>query len=225
MSEILCCVFNYNLNENAERWLDFLSLHYDTCVLDSGSKVKNPRFRLYPNIYYTGMYNEACRLCLEGEYRWLMIITSDITIDADNSLRLVERIETIAKTLNVGLYQPSCDASSRSLNGKHIGNGELRHTAWQEGYFHLINRAVVEAVPFIDPTINQIGCGIDSVLAHKCSLLRRLILIDDSVVIHHPKDKGYNAHKGRVQNRAMQQAMGLTGDYTMVDDEILYANN
>ena len=41
-SDVLICIFNYRHDDNARRWYNILSSHFDTYVLDSGnSKVNN----------------------------------------------------------------------------------------------------------------------------------------------------------------------------------------
>jgi len=58
----LICIFNYRKDENAKRWLNILSPHFDVCVLDSGNTHKESAFIQYPNIYYSGLWNEMKKI-------------------------------------------------------------------------------------------------------------------------------------------------------------------
>ena len=228
--DVLCCVFDHNQHEGAARWADLLSPHFDTVILDSGSTpaCPHPAALHLENVYYSGLMNEAYRLLRERDYRWLMIVTSDIEIDAANAARLVAGMQDIVRTANVGLYQPSC---ALSLHGRALYQsvchytGRLRRVNFQEGWFHLICREVLDAVLPVDVAVNRLGWGVDLALSHAARVGRMLVLVDDRVRVVHPRGSGYNRDAAKEQMR--RWLAGLPGytsprHFRPLKDEIRY---
>lgn len=202
---ILCCLFNHDRNENAIFWADRLSPHFDCVILDSGSTPPCPHKDtvLFPNIFYAGLMNEAARLCKEGGYEWLMIATSDLEIDDSNMQRLIDSMKKLQDSKNVALYQPSCRWSFRGRSLPHSlchFTGGIRNVNYQEGWFHFMRADLLSENIFpIDTDINSIGWGIDLALCHIARLRKQLVLVDDSILVLHPKGRGYD------RNEAMKQ--------------------
>lgn len=204
MDKVLCCIFNYNENEKSIEWWKRLSPHFDTVILDSGSNppcLHEGALNL-PNIFYSGLMNKAYELLKEKGYRWLMIVTSDIEISDKHTARLVERMKFILTTSNVGLYQPSC-AWSRRGRAHHQSmchfTGRMRCVNFQEGWYHMVCREVLDEIMPVDTSINLLGWGIDVALSHIARVQRRLIVVDDKVRVLHPKGTGYNRDKAAKQ--------------------------
>ena len=230
IQDVLCCVFDHNQHEGAARWADLLSPHFDTVILDSGSTppCPHPAALHLENVYYSGLMNEAYRLLRERDYRWLMIVTSDIEIDAANAARLVAGMQDIVRTANVGLYQPSC---ALSLHGRALYQsvchytGRLRRVNFQEGWFHLVCREVLDAVLPVDVAVNRLGWGVDLALSHAARVGRMLVLVDDRVRVVHPRGSGYNRDAAKEQMR--RWLAGLPGytsprHFRPLKDEIRY---
>lgn len=204
---ILCCVFNHNENEGACAWADRLSGHFDTVILDSGSvpACSHPLAVHLDNVYYSGLMNKAYELLLEKGCRWLMIVTSDIEIDDGNCSRLISAMRDISRTINVGMYQPSCRLS---LHGRALYQsmchytGRMRRVNFQEGWFHLVCRELLDKVLPVDCSVNRFGWGIDLALSHFARINRMLVIVDDRVKVVHPKGTGYNRDKAYAQMRA-----------------------
>ena len=228
--DVLCCVFDHNQHEGAARWADLLSPHFDTEILDRGSTpaCPHPAALHLENVYYSGLMNEAYRLLRERDYRWLMIVTSDIEIDAANAARLVAGMQDIVRTANVGLYQPSC---ALSLHGRALYQsvchytGRLRRVNFQEGWFHLVCREVLDAVLPVDVAVNRLGWGVDLALSHAARVGRMLVLVDDRVRVVHPRGSGYNRDAAKEQMR--RWLAGLPGytsprHFRPLKDEIRY---
>lgn len=196
-SEILCCVLNHNRSEMAIGWWKRLSPHFDCVILDSGSNPPcvHEGSVILPNIYYSGLMNEAAKRCAEGGYKWLMIVTSDIEIDEANTSKLVDAMKTVAKTVNVALYQPSC---RWSLRGRALPQsmchftGRMRSVNFQEGWFHMMRADLAAELFPIDVNINLFGWGIDLALSHLARIRKQLVIVDDNVKVLHPKGTGYN---------------------------------
>ena len=228
--DVLCCIFDHNQHDGAARWAELLSPHFDTVILDSGSTpaCPHPAALHLENVYYSGLMNEAYRLLRERDYRWLMIVTSDIEIDEANASRLVAGMQDILRTANVGLYQPSC---ALSLHGRALYQsvchytGRLRRVNFQEGWFHLVCREILDAVLPIDVEVNRLGWGIDLALSHAARLGRMLVLVDDRVRVVHPRGSGYNRDAAKEQMRRWLDSLpGYTSPrhFRPLKDDIRY---
>lgn len=200
--KILCCIFNHDQNALAIRWWERLSPHFDTVILDSGSEppCRHEGVVTLPNVFYSGLMNEAYRLLCERDYRWLMIVTGDIGIDDANAAKLVAAMQDIAGTVNVGLYQPSCawGIHRRALYQSlcHF-TGRIRKVNFQEGWFHLVCREILDEVLPIDLELNRLGWGVDLALSHFARIKKMLVLVDDRIRVVHPRGSGYNRAAAR----------------------------
>lgn len=229
---ILCCVFNYNSNDAACAWADRLSGCFDTLILDSGSNppCPHPLAVHLDNIYYSGLMNKAYELLLERGCRWLMIVTSDIEIDDANTARLIRAMQDISKSVNVGLYQPSCRLS---FHGRALPQsmchytGRMRKVNFQEGWFHLVCRELLDYLMPIDCSLNRLGWGVDLALCHFARISHKLIIVDDRVRVVHPKGTGYNRDKALAQMRAWHATInGYTSPrhFRPLKDKIEYSS-
>ena len=206
-NEVLCCIFNHNENEKAVRWYELLSPNFDTLILDSGSEpaCAHPGAVTLPNVYYSGLMNKAFELLLERDYRWLVVLTSDVEIRRKDAERLCEALRMISRSTNVALYQPSC---RWSLRGRALPqslchfSGRIRRANFQEGWFHLVRRDVLEEIMPVDTSLNRMGWGIDLALSHVARIKGLLVLIDDRIRVLHPKGTGYDRDAALAQMRA-----------------------
>lgn len=211
-NDVLCCIFNHNENEKAIAWWNRLSPYFDTVILDSGSDpvCEHPSSVTLPNVYYSGLMNEAYRLLVERDCRWLVILTDDIEMSEKDTPRLCEAIRRLTSSDNVALYQPSC---RWSLKGRALPQsmchftGRIRNTNFQEGWFHLVRRDVIEKIMPIDTTKNRMGWGIDLLLCHIARTMGLLILVDDTIRVLHPRGTGYN------RDLAVEQMRRWLADY------------
>ena len=73
-NKILFCIFNYRRDENAKLWKQELSKHFDVVVLDSGNDHVEPEFVQFPNIYYSGLFNQMKNYSSKKEYNNLSAI-------------------------------------------------------------------------------------------------------------------------------------------------------
>ena len=204
--KILCCILNYNQNEKAIAWCQRLAPHFDCLILDSGS---NPPCRHehavnLPNIYYSGLMNEAYRRCEEGGYGWLMVVTSDIEIDEENTAKLVQAMKKVSRAKNIAMYQPCCRWSrrGRALHQSmcHF-TGRMRCVNFQEGWFHLVRADIAARLFPVDTRLNLFGWGVDVALCHFARISGDLIIVDDGVKVLHPKGTGYNREEAMRQMR------------------------
>lgn len=229
-NKILCCVFNHNDNEKSSAWADRLSPYFDTVILDSGSNpiCTHPLSVTLPNVFYSGLMNKAYELLCERGYRWLMIVTSDIEIDDVNMKKLVAAMKDMTNTVNVALYQPSC---RWSLKGRALHQsmchftGRIRKVNFQEGWFHLVCREILDDVLPMDVNVNLFGWGVDLALSHYARIRKMLVLVDDRVRVLHPKGTGYNRDKALLQMREWHKTLpGYTSPrhFRPGKDKIMY---
>lgn len=203
---VLCCIFNHNHNDDAVRWYEGLSPYFETVILDSGSNppCSHTGAMVLPNIYYSGLMNKAYELLKQKGCRWLMIVTSDIEIDSANLTRLVSAMDRISHSTNVALYQPCCKLS---LHGRALPQsvchftGRMRCTNFQEGWFHMVCREILDEVLPIDTDVNKLGWGVDLALSHFARVHKMLVIVDDRVKVIHPKGTGYNRDAALAQMR------------------------
>lgn len=199
---ILCCIFNHNENEKAIMWSNRLSPWFRTVILDSGSNppCDHPTAVNLENIYYSGLVNEAWRLAKEGEYPWVVILTSDLEISEENVPALVRRMEKISWSTNVGLYQPANSRKGTShWHSRYKWPPIIRRRWFQEGWFHMVRVDLLDKICPIDLNVNRLGWGIDVVLSYFSVLSRRLILVDSGVTVEHPAGTGYNREEAERQ--------------------------
>ena len=228
MGKILCCIFNHNKNREASAWAERLRNRFDTVILDSGSNpaCSHPLSVTLDNVYYSGLMNEACRRAAAGGYEWVMIVTSDMEISPENTARLLDAMDMVSKSVNVGLYQPSTAWKGRSLPQSRCHfTGRMRCTNFQEGWFHLVRRDLLEKVCPIDTSLNLFGWGVDLALCHYARVNKLLILVDDRIRVVHPGGTGYNKEEALRQMRAWHATLpGYTSPrhFSPLKEKIIY---
>ena len=188
--EILICIFNYRKDENARRLLNSLSPYFDTVVLDSGNDKVCKDFIQFDNIYYGGLWNEAKKLSEKKDYKYVGIITSDVLIDDKNISLLINKLNWLLTTSNVGVFSVIGDKNGHSNRFQYAEiNGEKFR--YSEGFFQFIKIDVLKKQNYI--TIDKyIGYGIDFVTCFLSNKLGYKSIIDDNIYIYHPNGKGYN---------------------------------
>lgn len=195
-NKVLCCIFNHNKNDNSISWLEKLSNHYDTFILDSGSDepINDERVIKLDNIYWGGLYAEASKLMESGNYEWLLVICDDILIDDDNFNKLIFSIDNVIDTSFVGMYQPSTLKSSHNVWPDNVNKGtnKIRLTSNIEGWMFLVRRDVVKKLSSLGidfSTEMKFGWGVDILLSYYSYKLGYCNIVDDRVIVTHPMDK------------------------------------
>jgi hypothetical protein len=197
-SRIAVYIFNYNLNENAQRLKAIFEPHFPTYIFDSGSNPPCPNAIHYDNIYYGGMFNEAIKKSRSRE--WCCIITSDVQIDDQFVQLLPERMKQIAANPSVGNYQPSCHHAGRSHQyGYNKSTGNFREVPYFEGWFQMFRTSLGFS---LDLSLNRIGWGPDLYLCKRARDRKLKNVVDDAVVVNHPKDTGFSNHEASQQMNA-----------------------
>lgn len=199
--DILICIFNYRHDENARRWKSLLSKYFRTVVLDSGNDKFCPDFIQYPNIYYSGLWNETKRYSSLKKYLWAGIITSDVLIDDENAKKLIDRIKWLKTTTNLGVWSIVGDINAHSNGYVYAKLSDEVYFRCFEGFFQFINTKILSQMDYIDTTINLYGHGIDYLTCFLSDYYGFVNKCDDDIYIYHPKDKGYDRETAKKQQR------------------------
>lgn len=190
---VLICIFNYRHDDNARRWKRLLNCHFRTIVLDSGNDKVCDDFIQYPNIYYSGLWNEMKRYSEMGNYAWVGIICSDVEIDDENLCKLIDRIKWLKTTKNVGVWQPSADKTSKSWLGYNNGTSSYEAVGLLEGWMLFVRSSILWTSQYIDVNKNLYGWGIDNEICRiSTKVFKMLNLRDNYVIVHHSPGTGYS---------------------------------
>ena len=220
-NSILICIFNYRQDENARRWYNLLSPHFETYVLDSGNNKVCEDFIQFPNIYYSGLFNEVKKLSSKKDYKWIGIICSDVIIDDFYIERFINCINWLSMTTNVGMWQAAPDESSRSVHGHITYDCLYQYKKWIEGWMQFTRKDVFDMIPEIDTNINQFGWNIDTVAAVISYYKKLCVLMDNRCKVHHPADRGYPEDSARAQGKAWEKIVLSELNMKKMNDTIL----
>jgi|GEM_PF-1451425 len=201
-TDVLFCIFNHNCNDNSIFWSESFSPWFKTVILDSGSEPPcvHPSAVNLDNVYYSGLMNEAYARAVEGGYKWVVVLTSDLRISEKDIPRLARSISKMSKAVNVGLYQPA-----NSLKGTAHWHSmrkrpyKLRRRRFQEGWFHMVRTDVLGKICPVDTSVNRLGWGLDVALSYYCLKEDLLILVDSRIPVEHPAGTGYNREEAERQ--------------------------
>ena len=200
-SSVLICIFNYKHDENARRWLNLLSPHFETYVLDSGNSNKIDDFVQYPNIYYSGLFNETKKLAEKKKYSWIGIICSDVTIQDDQEELFINCIYWLTTTTNVGIWQAGPSKTSRSVHGHISNDGDYQYKKYIEGWMQFARADIINEIPYINLKENKYGWNIDSVCEIIAYYKKLSVLMDNRCEVYHPAERGYAETPARKEGK------------------------
>jgi hypothetical protein len=207
MHKILAVVGNHNFNENAVVLKAFFSSQFETLLIDSGSRDKHSAFDVcFPNIYYSGLWNEAVKLSLSRSAEWLLFCASDITIDEPNAV--LKYVVEASCNPRIGIYTPSLDPASRAYFQECVfrGSNTLRSVKAIEGFFFLARLEILLPLYPIPSEINLIGNRVDQFACDISFRRGHLNVVDDRWKIFHPpstraSSQEFNAEAERQADR------------------------
>jgi len=201
-SDVFTFIVNYQQNENAIALKKLFTPLTKTYLLDSGSELTSQQAahfdKIFPNIYYSGLYNEALKIFLDSNFKFMLFITSDVTIPSP--VNLIRNIKSVMSDDQVGFYGPV------SFGGVHLwgmpsNTGGIREVPYVEGFCFCAHRRLLLELGMIDTSVNPLGWGIDVAQGYLSNLLGLRVMIDDRVEVMHPKSSGYNRHLANNQMR------------------------
>ena len=193
----LCCILNYNNNENADFLYSEFNKYCKACVLDSDSNNPYPYFENVGNFYYTNLFNKSIEKFKNGNYTNLIIITSDVIIDKD----VIKHLSDIGNNdmNNIGIYNIQSDKNSKDYHNhfdniyKHKLNDDLTYdTNLCEGFLNIYHHDVVMLHENIPLNVNKYGVFITYYSCKISKLLDKKIIVDTKYTLFHPYKKGYD---------------------------------
>lgn len=186
-SSVLAVITNYDFSANADDLKTRLAPLFETFLVD-GSSPTAPRTAdvIVPNLYYSGLWNEAVRLALERRKAWLLFVASDVQISDVNLL--ADCLRDVLKRRSAGIYTPSLRPDSRASYQATIcrDTGRIRECFVNEGFFFLARTRILSRVYPIDLQRNRYGWGIDVMACLHAYRTGHQVLVDDRVTIYHP---------------------------------------
>lgn len=196
-NRILCAIVNHNHNENAKKLRALFSTTFETVVFDSGSKIKEPDFINLPNIYYSGLYNQAYNWAIDKGFDYLLFMCSDVEIEEEEANKMIRNLSTMNLD-HIGVYSPASHGRSHYQCKKKNQQG-LRVVDFVEGFMFLANIKLLKEFSPLSPDKNILGWGIDVVKGYYARKLNLLCVIDDEVTIYHPEETGYSSDEAENQ--------------------------
>lgn len=186
-------IVNHRQNDNALALKELFHPLTLTCLMDSGSELPPQQAlhfdKIYPNIYYSGLYNEALRIFLESDLKLMLFITSDVTVP--DPAALVHNIRSVMSDDRVGLYGPVSTGGVHPW-GMPAHTGGVREVPYVEGFCFSAHRRLLETLGALDTSVNSLGWGIDVALGYISNRLGLRVLVDDRLEVLHPKASGYS---------------------------------
>jgi SAM-dependent methyltransferase len=218
MPKLLVAIINYGFEANADRLKHDLSAHFPTVLIDSSSP-RQPRTVdiTIPNTYYPGLWNEAVKQAIDGEYDRLFVIASDVRIIALPPL--IKALHQALEHDDIGVWTPSLHSKSR-CEAKLAFNKKtdcLRGCGYIEGFCFLAQTSILKQ-QYPLPTWNKSGWGVDVVTSYLSKQQGLAVAVDDRAEIYHPRAR--NQHKIDRTSAFAEYTRYIT-DWG-IDDEKLY---
>lgn len=213
-------VFNYAHFKEA-MWL-FNSLTAEGCdtYLINCEAPNDPQFdetdkiKKFPNIYYSGQWNEALRLT-DNDTDAIFIVNSDVKIRSFS--RLVSKTKNFYMKFGkkAGLYAPNHWWTPWTYNPallEDIG-GNLKKVPATDSTIWSLSTDIAHKVGPMDLNINKLGWGIEIIAAYYCSLENKLVVRDYSIKCDHPQHTAYDRGKADREFRTMIDKMGIGKEF------------
>lgn len=189
-NSILVSIGNYNFSDNADLLKNNFSQFFDSILIDSSSDIRPQSVDfVIPNNFYTGLWNESVKLALEKQYEWLFFIASDITLLSSDMNLIYQILLQITNEKSIGVYSPSVDPQSRCYFHElfNTNKNTLREIPFVEGFIFLARTDILKKMYPVDHTINKYGWSLDKGMCHISRKLNYKVVVDDRIIIHHPK--------------------------------------
>ncbi len=190
-------IFNHKLNEEAIALKELFKNKADTFLFDSGSVINHEQQghfdKIYDNIYYNGLMNEAWKFLNEKKYRFCMILTSDVLIE-DASYLINRLAYCFDDKKNVGIYAPSADEGFHT-HTVYNPNKELDEVIFTDGFCFAFRTEVLNRICPIDLELNKYGFGTNRMMGFYSLRLGYKNVIDHTLKVSHPYGSGYNKDK------------------------------
>ena len=183
-------IMNHDKPENADKLYEQLASVFDDVeIWDSGSKpdkIPIHTGKAFPNIYWTGIWNEAMRTCSDYDAVW--ILGCDITLLSEP----IEYRNAIESSLPFGCWSPCLDGRGfpfmRAVNYAHGKPMSVRNI---EGMAMAVSGKLMRKVQKLVEG-SPIGFGQDLWLSYQARRFGMKNIIDGRVKMFHPEETGYD---------------------------------
>lgn len=190
---IKAVILNHNKPENSDKLFKQLSNVFDDVeIFDSGSdagKIPIHVSRSFPNIYWTGAWNEIIRTCSDYDAVWML--------GCDIELRdIPERYrEAIEKSLPFGVWSPCIEGRAHDyMQANHFAHGQPKSVRCIEGMALAVSGHLMRNVGKLVEGSN-IGFGQDLWLCYMARQSGLKNIIDGRVKVLHPEGIGYSVEQ------------------------------
>lgn len=190
-SDILICITNHNVNNNAILLKRNFTKYFKTIIIDSGSNETPEEFDiLLNNVYYTGLFNESIKQTKLRKKKYLFFIASDVIINSEDYEKIYSTISDLNE--DIWLWAPSSSGQSHT-HCKNLSTNVLRDVPYLEGFCFLSKIDLFNFLYPVDLKLNKYGYGIDILLGYNCIRnKRKRCVVDDRIEIHHTPGTGYD---------------------------------
>jgi len=206
MKRVKAVIMSHNQPETVDELYEALAPVFDDVeVFDSMSdpnKVPVHVSRSFPNIYWTGLWNEVLRTCSDYDAVW--VLGGDVKLRNDP----VDYRRAIEESLPFGLWSPAVDG--RSCMYMQPGNfkGKARMVWNIEGIAMAASGEMLRGMGML-PEDNKFGYGQDLWMSWKARTMALRNVIDGRVIITHPVGTGYsNDDAGRQMDETYGRMLG-----------------
>jgi hypothetical protein len=207
-NKIQVCIINHEKNENARKLRDLFSRDFDCVVLDSGSSEKDESFVLLDNIYYSGLFNRAVEETQANRKEWLFLICSDVEIEESEYWKIARRMENQSQFIDVGVYSPSSHGRSHHFC-KSQHTRKMRDVPMVEGFIFMARIDILKKMYPVDLVLNKLGWGLDAMKGFLCHQNGFRCVIDDSILVYHPAESGYDGGEAMNQMKRYVDSRGI----------------
>jgi hypothetical protein len=226
---MLAVVVNHGHNAHALALRDRLTTVVDAVAIDSGSQLTHVEHDAFdvclPNVYYSGLLNEAVRQVQARGHDSLLLVASDVRVEQVETL--VTHARSALARPDIGVYGPCCaGAGQRHMWPRRTAR--LREVPFLEGFCFAARADLLSRLCPVDLERNRLGWGLDVHLGYLALRSGLRCVVDDQVEVMHPARTGYSLEQARREYVLYKRTHGLRAfslliDWLRAEDSVLGA--
>jgi hypothetical protein len=172
-----------------------------------------------PNVYYSALLNHCVEQMHARGHDSLLLVASDVGVT--DAAALVARAQAALTDPRIGVYGPACRARGHRHMDPRRG-GRLREVPFLEGFCFAARSDLLDTLCPVDTQKNLLGWGLDVHLGYLALARGQTCVVDDTILVVHPRSTGYNVKEARKEYRRYKRAhAGLRRFVVLV--ELLFA--
>jgi predicted SAM-dependent methyltransferase len=190
---ICVAITNYDFSDNADALYRYFSSEFPTILIDASSPMPPSCEHLsIENTYYPGLWNSAVKYAKDHQFEWLLFIASDVLIE--NTKRLCENAREASSYDSIGIYSPSVSPDSRCAFKTLFNRATsvIRECGVHEGFIFMARTDILSTLYPLGPE-RKFGWGVDVACSLEANRREKLVVVDDRVMVFHPKSKAEHA--------------------------------